>query len=300
MKRLTRLSGTAFVLCAAVTSACLNLDDAAALTKTADAANQTLPVVVRDWPASCERINALTQDIPANERPAEMQPQDCAPYKSVSDHIVKDEAVLIAYFDALGKLASNTLFTFDKKVDTNVAAIGKLPGLAKQVEAATTAAEKLGKALADLATRDYRSRKVDSLIQEADDSIRELTTDLKDLVAKEYAIQLANEANVLDTFYQSPIRAATGGVRPAPEHSSSERLSLILVQRQYSGEKGALVSRRTAAENYGKVMDSFASLHAKLKADIVRKATLREIAGGAAPYVSSATDAINAIREAIK
>lgn len=291
MKRfLTRLSGAAFVVCAAVTSACLNLDDVAALTKTADAAGQTLPAVVKDWPASCERINALTHDIPANERPAEMQPQDCAPFTSVSNHIVKDEAVLIAYLDALGKLASNNLFTFDKKVDTNVAAIGRLPGLAKKVSDTTVAAEKLGKALADIATRGYRSRTINALIVQTDDSVRELTTDLKEIVTKDYAIQLANEGAVLDAFYQSPIASV----------AASERLALVIVQRQYAGDKMALASRKSAAENYGKVMDNLGDLHQRLKTAIARKASLTEIAAAVAPYVSSANDAIGAIRQGIK
>src|SRR5260221_14244690 len=90
----------ASAVCIAFSAGCLNLDDVAALTKTADSAQQTLPAVVKDWPASCDRINGLVQNIPANERPASMAPEDCAPYKAVSDHLAKDQAVLIAYFDA--------------------------------------------------------------------------------------------------------------------------------------------------------------------------------------------------------
>jgi hypothetical protein len=278
------------VAAAMLTVACLNLDDVAALTKTADLAQQTLPLVVKDWPDSCARVNALVQNIPAAERPPTMVPQDCAPYRAVARHLVKDEAILIAYFDALGKLSSNTLFTFDKKIDSDVKAIDKLPGLSDKIAGAATAAEQIGKAVADAVTRGYRARKVNALIENTDDAVHQLTADLQDIVTRDYVLQLANESNALDAFYKSPIAAA----------SSSERLALVLVQRQYSGDTAALAARKSAAENYGRVMNNMAALHAKLKADVVRKASLAEIAAGLGPYVSDVQDAIGAIRQEIQ
>jgi len=47
-------------------------------------------------------------------------------------------------------------------------------------------------------------------------------------------------------------------------------------------------------------MDNLADLHETLKTDIARKASLAEIAAAVAPYVSSASDAIGAIRQEIK
>jgi hypothetical protein len=290
MKIPSPLGVVAFVTSATLTTACLNLDDVATLTKTADSAQQVLPAVVRDWPLSCERLNVLVRNIPEAERPPTMRPQDCAPYTSVSDRIAKNQAILIAYFDALGKLSSNKLFTFDTQFDASVAAIGSLPGLSQKVSDATSAAEKLGKALAGVITEGYRSSKVNGLITTTDDAVHTLTADLKDIVSSDYALQLANESSALDAFYLAPMAAA----------ARSERLSLILVQRQYSGDARTLASRQRAAQHYGTVMDDLAALHRALKADIVKKASLKEMAGAIAPYVSGLSDAIGAIRQEIR
>src|SRR5215470_17277511 len=81
---------------------CVNLDDIAKLTKLADSAQQALPPIVADIPDSCRRSNSLLRNIPASERPANLVEQDCAPFQDVADHVLKDQNVLIAYFDALG------------------------------------------------------------------------------------------------------------------------------------------------------------------------------------------------------
>jgi hypothetical protein len=47
---------------------CIDLDNVAQLTKLADSAQQTLPAVVADIPASCQRQNLLLNDIPSTDR----------------------------------------------------------------------------------------------------------------------------------------------------------------------------------------------------------------------------------------
>jgi hypothetical protein len=47
---------------------CVNLDDVAGLTKLGDSAQRTLPTVVADIPASCQRQDSLLNDIPIPER----------------------------------------------------------------------------------------------------------------------------------------------------------------------------------------------------------------------------------------
>lgn len=278
------------VLLSVSAAACLNLDDVASLTVLADRARQTLPPVVKDWPVSCERFNSLVRDIPGNERPPTMQPRDCAPYATLADHVLEDQRVLIAYFDALGKLASNDLFTFHTAIDTNVTAIGTL-GASPNVASAATAAEKIGKVLADAITHGYRSHEVNSLIINNDDAVRTLTGALQAIATKDYAIVLANEADATTAFYESPLAAASA--------SGSERLVRIVVQRQYARDRSALASRKTAAEQYGKAMDTLAALHAKLKDEIARKASLKEMAAAIGPYVSGVADAIGAIKQEI-
>jgi hypothetical protein len=288
----TSLVGCLLAGAAIAASGCLNLDDVAGLQKMADAAEQSLRPVVSDFPESCKRQNSLVNDIPSAERPATLKPDDCKPYQDVAEQVSRDQGALIAYFDALGKLASNTPFTYDKKIDTNVAAIGKLPNLSKNVVAASSAAQKLAKDLADIATRRYRSREVNALIEQSDVSVHELTSDLKKVITEDYALLLRNEADVLSAFYDSPIAQAAA--------SKSERLTLVLVQRQYNGDTAALVARQSAAVNYGKVMDSMAALHAKLKAKIHEKAGLRELAKDLAPDITSVKDAVGQLKQELK
>jgi hypothetical protein len=204
----------------------------------------------------------------------------------VADHLSKDQNVLISYFDSLGKLASNTPLSYDKSIDTNVATPEKLPKLSQGTIAASSAAQKIAKTLADVATKAYREHKVDSIIKNTDDDVQELTADLKKVVAVEYSGILSNENEILDAYYQGPMAAA----------GKSERLALILVQRQYDNDTAALQSRKSAATAYGKVMDSLAQLHGKLKAEALKKASLREIAQQTGPDIANLKDAISELQ----
>lgn len=275
-----------FSACLLATCGCVNFDDVAGLTKLADSARQTLPTVVADIPASCERQNSLSNEIPMQERPRDLQAQDCKPYRDVADHLSKDQNVLIAYFDSLGKLASNKPLAYDQKIDTNVTTIEKLPNLSQDTIAASSAAQEIAKVLADAATKSFREHKVTSIIMKSDDAVQELSADLKKVVAVEYSGVLSNESEVLDTYYQGPM-AASG---------RSERLTLIVVQRQYDGDTASLQQRKGAAVAYGKVMDNLASLHAKLKVEAEKKASLRELAQQVGPDIANLKDAISQLQ----
>ena len=284
--RVRTLVGVLLLACLLVMGGCVNLDDVAGLTKLADSAQQRLPIVVADIPMSCQRQNSLLNGIPAGERPANLEVQDCKPYQDVADHLSKDQNVLIAYFDSLGKLASNSPLSYDKNIDTNVATVGKLPDLSQGTIAASSAAQKIAKVLADAATKAYREHKVNSIIENTDGAVQELTTDLKKVVANEYTGILSNESAALDAYYQGPMAAA----------GKSERLALIVVQRQYDGDTATLQSRRNAAIAYGKVMDNLASLHGKLKAEAIKKASLRDVAEQIGPDIANLKDAISELQ----
>jgi hypothetical protein len=280
----------ACVVCILGMSGCVNLNDVTQLSTLADSAQQSLPAVVAGIAASCARQNVMLEDIPSAERPASLTAQDCAPYQDVAGHLAKDQGVLIAYFDALGELASNAPPSYDQTIDTNVTAIGGLPNLSKEAVTASTAAQKVMKFLADQATAGYRKRKVTSLIVQADPAVQELTSDLKKAIVTDYAGILSNENSVLDIYYKSPIAAA------AP----TERLSRVLAQRQYEGDQAALRSRIAATVSYGKVMDGLASLHAKLVDEAKKKASLKDTAKDIGPDIANLKAAIAQLQTEIK
>jgi len=271
---------------------CTDLNDVAQLMKMADSARESLPPVVADLAGSCERQKHLLSDIPDNEKPPGMASQDCKAYEDVADRITKDQAVLIAYFDALGKLAANTPMTYSANLPENAAAISKLPNLSAHSVAIHKAAQNIGKILADAVTKSYRQRKIESLIEQTDGDIQELAGGLKKVITEDYTGILGNETLTLDTYYKSPIEAAIA--------ARSERLALIVVQRQRDGDLSALESRKAAAVNYGQVMDKLAALHSKLKQETDKKASLREVGEQAGPMISDLKDAISKLQAGLK
>ena len=276
-----RLIATAILLFAL--SGCVNLDDAAGLSRLSEQAKRALPRVSNDVAATCARQNILFQNTPTAERPPTEQAQDCAPYQEVSRHLDADQKVLTGYFDALGELSSNKPLTYDAAIKANETGIAANTAFSAHTITAGTDAENLLKSLADAATKGYREKQLGALIQANDPAVQSLTAALKKVITIDYAQLLSGEELSLDNFYQAPMAAA----------QPNERLALILVQRQYAHDKSALASRRAAIVDYGKVMDNMATLHAKLKQQAEKKASVIQIAKEVGPVIASLKDAIS-------
>jgi hypothetical protein len=256
---------------------CVNLDDAAGLSKLSQDARISLPRVSNDVAATCVRQNTLLDNTPPAERPPNTQPQDCTPYQGVATHLAKDENILADYFDALGKLASNEPLSYDAAIGTNEAATSGNTALSANTITAGNDAQSILKSLADAATRGYREKQLAQLISANDPAIQSLTQSLKKVITVDYALLLSNEELSLDTFYKGPMASA----------QPNERLALILVQRQYAHDRTTLQSRRDGIADYGKIMDDIAALHSKLKQEADKKASILEIVKQVAPIVES-------------
>jgi hypothetical protein len=257
---------------------CVNLDDAAGLSKLSDDARVALPKVSNDIAGTCGRQNTLFDDTPSKERPPDSKALDCKPYNDLSGELARDQNILLDYFDALGKIASDQT-TYGEAIDTNVTTIGASSNLSASAATASTEAQSILKAIGDAATRGYREKQLGQLVKDNDPAVQSLTKALKKIITGDYGVMLSNEESTLDNFYQGPMAAAQASAQP------NERLALILVQRQYSRDKTALQSRKDAAANYGKVMDGLAELHAKLAQQATQKASLAQIAKQIAPIV---------------
>ena len=267
-------------------SGCVNLDDAAGLSKLADQARIALPRVSNDVAGTCARQNTLFENTPPAERPPTEQAQDCKPYQEIARHLAQDENVLADYFEALGKLASNQPMNYDATISESVSATRANSALSDDTITASNDAQKIMKALADAATRGYREKQLGQLIQQTDPAIQSLTQSLKKVIGVDYALLLSNEELSLDTFYKSPMASA----------QSNERLALILVQRQYAQDKTALQSHRDDIAAYEKIMNDIAALHTKLKQEAERKASIVEIGKQVAPIVQSLKTALSDIQ----
>jgi hypothetical protein len=273
------------ILCAAV-NGCVNLDDAAGLSKLSDEARVALPRVSNDVAGTCARQNILIENTPAAERPKTEQTQDCKPYQELADHLAKDQNVLIAYFDALGKLSSNKPLGYDAAIDQNVTASSTNTAFSASAITAGNDAQNLLKSLADAATAGYREKQLGRLIDANDASVQSLTGSLKKVITVDYALLLSNEELSLDSFYQGPMASA----------QPNERLAFILVQRQYAHDKAALQIRKDNATAYGKAMDDMAALHSKLKQEAGKRASMIEVAKQVAPVVESLRTALSDIQ----
>jgi hypothetical protein len=271
-----RIIATATLLLAL--NGCVNFDDTAGLSKLSDEARVALPKVSNDIAGTCVRQNTLFDDTPTKERPQDSKPLDCKPYADLSAQLAQDQNILLDYFDALGKIASDKT-TYGEAIDANVTTIGASSKLSASAATASIEAQSILKAITDAATRGYREKQLGQLVKDNDSAIQSLTKALKKIITDDYGVMLSNEESTLDNFYQGPMAAAQAAPQP------NERLALILVQRQYSGDKTALQSRKDAAANYGKLMDGLAALHAKLAQQTTQKASPAQIAKEIAPIV---------------
>jgi hypothetical protein len=257
---------------------CVNLDDAAGLSKLADNARRALPKVSNDIGGTCARQDTLFENTPSNERPSSSKPLDCKPYHELARDVANDQNILLDYFDALGKLASDQT-VYGKAIATNTRTISTSSNLSANAATASTNAQTLLKAIADAATRGYREKQLGQLVKDNDSAVQSLTRALEKIIAGDYGTMLSNEESTLDSFYQAPIAAAQSNPPP------SERLTLILVQRQYALDKTAIQYRKEAAANYGKLMDGLADLHSKLAEEATQKVNSAQIAKEIAPIV---------------
>ena len=275
------LAPTAILLFAL--SGCVNLDDAAGLSRLSEQAKRALPRVSNDVSATCARQNILFQNTPTAERPPTEHAQDCAPYQEVSLHLAADQQVLTGYFDALGELSSNKPMSYNAAIVQNVTAIRTNTAFKANTAAAGLDAQSILKSLADAATKGYREKQLGQLIQANDPAVQSLTAALKKVITVDYAQLLSGEELSLDNFYQAPMAAS----------QPNERLALILVQRQYTHDKSALASRKAAIADYGRVMDDLATLHAQLRQQAEKKASVIQIAKELGPTIAALKDAIS-------
>ncbi len=261
---------------------CVNLEDAAGLSKLSDEARISLPRVSNDVAGTCARQNTLFENTPSLERPPSEQAQDCKPYREIADQLARDQNILLDYFDALGKLASNKPLSYEATIDANVTAMSTNASLSASAATAGNDAQSILKSLADAATRGYREKQLADLMKANDQAIQSLTQALKKIITHDYGLMLSNEESMLDNFYLGPMVAA----------QPNERLALILVQRQYAHDKTALQVRKDDVISYGNLMDGLGVLHAKVTRQAMQKASPIEIAKQVGPIVVSLNAAL--------
>jgi len=253
-------SNTILLLLAFLLVGCVKLDQVTALAKVADGAKTSIPTIAADFKGSCDRQN-LYLHLPPGPPPVPPPVQACVngdDFEKLGANLIAEQNILLDYFDALGKLASDTPGGFQKSVKT-LGASFKDAGLSSAQQTMATSAGKLASAISDMVLRGYREKKIADIVDKTDKDVTILANGLADQVAStsvtSYLSLLNNESQLMDPYYRVPL------------DKDRDSLAWVTVSRQYQQDVSQLVARKDAAQAYRKLMLSLATAHAKLTND---------------------------------
>lgn len=264
---------------------CTNLDEVARFSSLADSASSSLTEIIGDFKGTCLRSNALA---PRDAGGNSTHQRDCAIYDTITPDLQSAQDVLTDYLKALGKLAADNDPGYSKSLD----ALGgqfQDAGLAKDQTDAAKAASSLAKKVADAALNGYRRKEISKLVSTSNDDVQTLTHALSDIVARDYAIMLSNEAGDLRDYYQTPIMNDQG----------KNPLAVILIRKQWDEESSALQKRIDGANAYGKLMKSIADANQKIT-DQKNKIGSKDLIKIIGPDLSDMSQALSTLRQSFK
>lgn len=287
---------------------CPDLTQVQQLDKTADAAKSSLTPIAADFKASCDRQNLYTY-LPPGPPPNPPPVKPCGngdDLDKLGKNILKEQSILLDYFDALGSLSATDASGFEKvapALDTSF----KNAGLNATQQEMGKAAGTLASAITKLATEGYRKKKILEILKEADPAVQKITIGLANQVApvsdlsvppagsqprpdvSSYLALLYNEDIGLKTYYEIPLTQDHNG--PAA----------ILLTVQYQTAQELQSNRQDAAVAYRKLMLALGQAHASLLTDAEKgdfnKDSIKQIAKDLAQPMSDMSDAINTLQK---
>jgi hypothetical protein len=306
-KTIARLSMLALL---PLLTGCPDLSQVQQLDKLADAAKPSLAPIAADFKASCDRQN-FYQFVPPGPLP-EKPVSSCVngdDLAKLGNNILKEQSLLIDYFDALGTLAATDASGFEKvapALDTSF----KTAGLDATQQAMAKASGTLASSIAKLVTEGYRKEKILEILKMSDGAVQTITTGLADQVASvndltpqdagvsvkpnvtSYLGLLYNEDINLGTYYKIPL---------AKDHNSPAGL---LLMNQYQTTLAVQSNRKDAAVAYRKLMLALGTAHAKLLNDAsagkFNKKSVEAIAKDLAQPISDISDSINTLQKDLR
>ena len=269
---------------------CTNLDEVAALPKLADGAKTALPLLAKDLKGSCDRQNFYANP---TDNPAVLLPCSLGdPYAKLGSNMISEQSVLLAYFDALGKLAGGSTSGFSKSV-SGIDANLKVAGLNTEQQKLASSAGKLAAAIAGMITDGYKRKKLGEIVRAADDDVATLANGLADQIDSDskasYTQELEAEQTSLTTYYGIPIAQAT------------DPLGKLSAYKDWQAAREMLQNRRDAAKAYRKLMISLRDAHSKLKEESVNnRFDAKAIAKALGPYLSDIESSIEDLQKDLR
>lgn len=249
---------------------CPDLSQVQQLGQTADAGQSSLDAIAADFKGSCQRQNRYVQVPPETQTPpsAACDPQTAENYRKLGDNLIKEQGVLIAYFDELSQLAGTPTSGFDgiaPNLDTSFGNAGFDATQQEMAKAGGTIAD----AITKLATAGYREKKISEILTQTNDAVQKATTDLANLIDPDpepktgggqginsYMGVLLNEDEQIKSYYYVPLM-------------KEGTMSILgsLFNLKYQEALQAQNQRKEAARAYRQYMLALGAAHDKLAAN---------------------------------
>jgi hypothetical protein len=220
-------------------------------------------------------IPAFLPEALAKAEPAEISASEkaCAGFARQGAALANESKVLGAYFQAMQQLAS-----FDNSsVSTPTAAAAGNDAAAAQLSfSQIDSISRLSGLVTRAFTGRYRRSHLLEYLREADPHVAVVTRGLEDIVGKDYQGLLTEEQRNLNIQYQRVLDSSNDAV-------------ILLLNRAYGDDIGALKHRRTAAEAFVEALEEIRQGHRKLAASGGRLEA-RQISVALQPYTAKLQD----------
>jgi hypothetical protein len=289
-RRAAFLQGVLLVIPVYSLVGCTNLDEVAALPKLAHGAKTALPLLAKDLKGSCDRQNFYSN--PADNPTAVPSCSLGDTYVKLGNNMISEQSILLAYFDALGKLAGGSTSGFSKSI-SGIDANLKVAGLETDQQKMASAAGKLAAAIAGMITDGYKRKKLAEIVKAANDDVAILANGLADQIDSDsrasYTQELGAEQTNLSTYYGIPIAQA------------NDPLGKLNAYGDWQSAREKLQSRRDAAKAYRTLMISLRDAHAKLKDESANNHfDSKAIAKALGPYLSDIESSIQDLQRDLR
>jgi len=246
---------------------CPDLSQVRQLGQTADAGKSSLDAIASDFQGSCERQNGYVQLPPGNVAPPPppCDPQTAEDYRKLGGNLTKEQGVLIAYFDALSKLAGTTASGFDRMApDLNTSF--QNAGFNSTQQEMAKAGGTIAAAVTNLATSGYREKKLSEILTQTNDAVQKATTAMANLIDPDpepktgggqnigsYMGILLNEDEQIRSYFDVPLKK-----------EGTMTVLGSLFNLKYQEALQAQNKRKEAARAYRKYMLALGAAHDKL------------------------------------
>lgn len=222
---------------------CTSLEAVSDISDRLVSASRSWDEVSDDIAASCERQRSIN---PAN--------QDCRLEQTATESLADVNAVLDAYFTAMGAAANEGNFTIEPGLERATTSVSNIPGINQDHVAAVSG---LFGVLARIATGAMRERTLRQLIDEGAPPAQRIISGLDATVVPLLMTRLSGEATQLDAHFVDLIGGEGADIGSDPHQlctsnrAAGFRGAAFLLSLEYCERRQALVKREKALAEYG-------------------------------------------------